>query len=597
MCRISGIINPTYNFDDAVMHVEKMCQLQKHGGPDDEGVYANAAKKIVLGHRRLSLLDLSAAGHQPMHYAERYTITYNGELYNYQSIKATLIDDGYIFKTNTDTEVILAAFAKWNTFAFAKFNGMYAFALFDAMENKIYLVRDAVGIKPLYYSTINSSLVFASEIKAFSVFENLKEQNKNVSIFQMAYGFLPEPITMLQHVKPLPKGCFLEYDVKHNKSNLQLIHFFSFKNTVQNTKDAIEQVHNDISDAVKKQMVSDAPIGVFLSGGLDSSIIAMLAKDASQNNLHTLSINFEDNNYSEKKYQDLVSEKLQSKHHSILLSEKDFQNNFDTILNDMDNPSCDGINTWFISKYAAEVGLKAVLSGIGADELFGGYPSFGRINKAIALQNIPNYFLNVSSKIADKKYERIAYLQMEGMRGLYLFLRGHFTPSEIAKQIGGYEKEVWKVLETETTSPNINLNSGNKASWLEFNYYMQDQLLKDADVMSMAHGLEIRVPFLDNTVINTSFSINDKVKFNNSLKKHLLINAFGKNLPKEIWDRPKMGFGLPFADWLKNSEAVKKISTSNNSATRNMYKEFVNGKLHWSKIMTLVVLKHKNCLA
>ena len=233
MCRISGIINPTYNFEDAVKQVQEMCQLQKHGGPDDEGIFFNKEKNIVLGHRRLSLLDLSAAGHQPMHYAERYTITYNGELYNYQSIKNTLIADGYVFKTNTDTEVMLAAFAKWNSFAFAKFNGMFAFVLYDKVANKIYLVRDAAGIKPLYYSTANNALVFASELKAFSVFDYLQEQNKNVPIFQMAYGFLPEPITMLQHVKPLPKGFYLEYDLAEKKYSLQTINFFSFNNTIK----------------------------------------------------------------------------------------------------------------------------------------------------------------------------------------------------------------------------------------------------------------------------------------------------------------------------------------------------------------------------
>jgi asparagine synthase (glutamine-hydrolysing) len=596
MCRISGIINPSYAFENAVMQVEKMCQLQKHGGPDDEGIYANKEKNIVLGHRRLSLLDLTTAGHQPMHYEERFTITYNGELYNYQSLKETLITFGYSFKTNTDTEVILAAFAKWNTSAFAKFNGMFAFALLDNTCNKIYLVRDAAGIKPLYFASPNDALVFASEIRAFSIFENLQEQNKNVPIFQMAYGFLPEPITMLQHVKPLQKGCFLQYDLQTRKTSLQLINFFSFTNRIQNNKDAVEQVYTDINNAVKSQMVSDAPIGVFLSGGLDSSIIALLAKDAAKNNLHTLSINFEDSNFSEKKYQDLVAEKLQSKHHSILLSEKDFQDNFNTILNDMDNPSCDGINTWFISKYAAQEGLKAVLSGIGADELFGGYPSFTRINKAIAIQNIPNYFLNKSSKILNKKYERISYLQMEGMRGLYLFLRGHFAPNEIAKQIGGYEKDVFEVLETESTSPNINVANSNKASWMEFNYYMQDQLLRDADVMSMAHGLEIRVPFLDNHVINTSFSITENIKYDATVKKHLLIKAFGNKLPREIWDRPKMGFSIPFGDWLKNSEVVTKLSFDKNTATQLAYKKFMQGDLHWSKIMSLVVLQHKNYL-
>ena len=597
MCRISGIVNPIASFDNAVKQVEQMCQLQKHGGPDDEGIYQNKENNIVLGHRRLSLIDLSSAGHQPMHYAEKYTITYNGELYNYKNIKATLVEYGYEFKTNSDTEVILAAFAKWNTYAFAKFNGMFAFALYDNEENKIYLVRDAAGIKPLYYATVAGSLVFASEIKAFTNFEYLQEQNKNVAVFQMAYGYLPEPHTLLKEVKPLPKGCFLTYDVSTKKTNLQLFNFFSFSNKIINDNETESLIYDTINQAVKSTMVSDAPIGVFLSGGLDSAILAKLAKDEVKNNLHTLSIYFEENKYSEKKYQDLVAEKLQSEHHSILLTEKSFHQNFSQILNDMDLPSCDGINTWFISKYAAEAGLKAVLSGIGADELFGGYPSFTRMRTAMAFQHIPNLFLSNASKLANKKYGRISYLQIEGIRGLYLFLRGHFSPNEIATQLGAYEKDIWKILEEEITSPDLNLTAGNKASWMEFNQYMQDQLLRDADVMSMAHGLEIRVPFLDNAVVNTAFSISEKVKFNKNIKKSLLVNAFGESLPKEIWDRPKMGFSFPFAEWLKNNAIVKELEQSTNTTTRKTYEDFMAGKLHWSKIMSLVVLKHKMVLA
>ena len=596
MCRIAGIVNPISSFENALMQVEKMCQLQKHGGPDDEGIYCSTENNVVLGHRRLSLLDLSSAGHQPMHYLERYTISYNGELYNYKSIKENLIADGYHFKTNTDTEVILAAFAKWNTNAFAKFNGMFAFALLDKQENKIYLVRDPAGIKPLYYATINGSLVFASETKAFSVIDYLQEQNKNIAVLQMAYGYLPEPATLLKNVKPLQKGCFFKYDITTKNTSLQMFNFFSFSNAINNEKEATDEVHLKIGAAVKSQMVADAPIGVFLSGGLDSSIIAKLAHNEVGNNLHTLSIYFEENNYSEKKYQDLVAASLQSKHHSILLTQEIFHKHFPQILTAMDMPSCDGINTWFISKYAAESGLKAVLSGIGADELFGGYPSFSRMGKAIALQNIPDLFLNSSSKLANKKYERIAYLKLQGIRGLYLFLRGHFVPKEIALQLGAYEKDIWEILESENTSPDLNTTNGNMASWMEFNLYMQDQLLRDADIMSMAHSLEIRVPFLDKEVINTAFSINEKNKFSAEISKSLLVNAFGNSLPNEIWNRPKMGFSFPFAEWLKNNEMVKELLQNKNANTKKNVNDFMKGKVHWSKIISLLALQNKTSL-
>ncbi len=593
MCRVAGIINQKIPVQQIQQMVSQMCFALKHGGPDDEGMFTEEDKNLVLGHRRLSLLDLTMAGHQPMHYHDRYTITYNGELYNFKELKNVLIESGMQFFTNSDTEVILAAFAKWNTDAFAKFNGMFAFALWDNKEKSLYLVRDAAGIKPLYYSTASNGLAFASEIRALSTLSFLHKINTDAPVYQMAYGFLPEPITTLEDVKPLPKGCFLKYNGNTNTSSLQQFSFFTFSSHINSDVEAKKKVYVDFNNAVKTQMVADAPIGVFLSGGIDSSIIAKLAHAHVQNDLHTLSIYFDESKYSEKKYQDLIAKDLNSTHHSILLKESDFHSHFPQILDSMDMPSCDGINTWFISKFAADEGIKAVLSGIGADELFGGYPSFSRINKALRLQQFPNIGLSLAAKIANKKYERISYLKIAGIRGLYLFLRGHFSPNEIAKQLGGYEKEVWDILNSSPASPEIICSKKNTASWMEFNLYMQDQLLRDADVMSMAHGLEIRVPFLDNELVKTTFSVNEQIKFEGKVSKGLLINSFNTILPKEIWDRPKMGFSFPFTEWFRNSELVNNLGESGNSNTVKIYKEFLDDKIHWSRIMSLIVMKHK----
>jgi asparagine synthase (glutamine-hydrolysing) len=594
MCRIAGIINNAIGNATILDMVENMCDLLKHGGPDDGGTFAVHDAHLVLGNRRLSLLDLSAAGHQPMQYTSRYTITYNGELYNFKTLKTELQSLGKQFTTGTDTEVILAAFAQWGTNSFAKLNGMFAFALWDNQESFLYLVRDAAGIKPLYYSTHNGGLAFASEIRAFSAIPFLHEQNEKAAVYQLAYGFLPEPITTLSHVKPLPKGCFIAYDCNTSTMSMQLFSFFSYGQSLKNEAVAKQKVFDGLSDAVQRQMIADAPVGVFLSGGIDSAIIANLANNNAKNNLHTLSIYFEEQQYSEKKYQDLVANKLQSKHHSILLTESNFHAHFPEILKAMDMPSCDGINTWFISKFAADEGLKAVLSGVGADELYGGYPSFTRMHKALALQKMPATFLKAAASINAKKYNRISYLQIEGMRGLYLFLRGHFAANEIAAQVGGYEKEIWTILKDLPNSPTLNIYAKkDKASWLEFNYYMQDQLLRDADVMSMAHGLEIRVPFLDNDVIHTANSLSENIKYNSKVGKKLLIDSFEKILPTEIWDRPKMGFSFPFAEWLKNSEFLKELGISSNKNTQIACDNFLKGKLHWSRIMSLIVLNNR----
>ena len=592
MCRIAGIIHPVIPIETLQKTVASMCELLKHGGPDDEGIFTEATEHLVLGNRRLSLMDLSASGHQPMPYQQRYTITYNGELYNFTALKKILLAEGMVFNTTSDTEVILAAFAKWNTQSFSKLNGMFAFALWDNEDKKLYLVRDAAGIKPLYYSTHTGGVVFASEIRGFKPVDYLYERNQEASIYQLAYGFIPEPVTILAHVKPLPKGCYFMYDCNTKTTSLQSFSFFSFSNTITSEREAKQKIFAATQGAVSRQMLADENVGIFLSGGTDSAILAKLANNVEKKKLHTLSIYFEEENYSEKKYQDLIAGEINSIHHSILLKEADFHTNFSAVIAAMDMPSCDGINTWFISKFAASVGLKAVLSGIGADELYGGYPSFSRMKKTLLLSYMPKKLLNVSAQLDLKKYNRIAYLRLGGIKGLYLFLRGHFTPIQIAAQLGSYEKDIWDVLKQTPVSASLQkVSTKNKASWMEFNIYMQDQLLRDADVMSMSHGLEIRVPFLDDEVINTAFSINESTKYKGKLPKQLLTETFEKQLPKEIWNRPKMGFSFPFNEWLKKSPLVKELADSKNIATQKVVKDFMNGSLHWSRVMSLLVLR------
>lgn len=595
MCRIAGILNNKIPVAQLQHTVRSMCELLKHGGPDDEGIFTAAAEHLVLGNRRLALMDLTAAGHQPMHYSNnRYSITYNGELYNFQALKNVLKAEGMQFTTHSDTEVILAAFAKWNTQSFKKLNGMFAFALWDSEEKKLYLVRDAAGIKPLYYSTHTGGICFASEIRGFAPISYLQQKEKNAPVYQLAYGFIPEPITVLENVKALPKGCFCMYDCNSQTTSLQSFNFFSFNNPITDEHSAKSQIYSSLQSAVERQMLADEQVGIFLSGGIDSAIIAKLANQHTEKKLHTLSIYFDEENYSEKKYQDIIAKEINSTHHAILLKEEAFHENFGDVMNAMDMPTCDGINTWFISKFAAQEGLKAVLSGIGADELYGGYPSFKRISKALLLQNLPHKILQLSDNTRLKKYNRLAYLQMAGIRGVYLFLRGHFTPVQIAAQLGTYENDVWNILSLKPVSPKLKrLDAHTTASWMEFNIYMQDQLLRDADVMSMAHGLEIRVPFLDNESIETAFSIDAKTKFKAGIPKQLLINSFENILPAEIWNRPKMGFSFPFNEWLKNSVYVQELTTSNNKETAKAASQFINGEMHWSRIMSLLMLKHK----
>ena len=572
-----------------------MCDKQKHGGPDDEGVYVDTKNQLVLGHRRLSLIDLSAAGHQPMSYAEeRYWISYNGELYNYGELKAELQKSGYTFKTASDTEVILAAFAAWGTNAFKRFNGMFAFAIWDKLTAAIYLVRDRSGIKPLYYSLTDNGLCFASEVRSFAAIPWLQPENKHWPVYMLAYGHLPEPVTTLENVKPLRKGSFLRYFYQSNKWDIELFGITGYSETISNREEARVMVRETLSKAVQRHLISDAPIGVFLSGGLDSSIIALLASQNLTSSLKTLSIIFEEEKYSEKKYQNLVIDKLQCPNWQEVLNEKVFLQNLPGIIAAMDMPGCDGINTWFISKYAKESGLKAVLSGVGGDELFGGYPSFNRIGKVNWIEKIPSALLKAGRYSGSKKIKRLSYLSLGGAKGFYLFLRGQFIPTTIAKQLGASENEIWRILEEQPELDEIkSLSAGNQAGWIESNLYMQNQLLRDADVMSMAHGIEIRVPFLDRDFVNLAQNIQSDIKYSGAFPKQLLIDSFIDELPEPVWNRPKMGFSFPFAEWMGNSEFVKEAMNRTGKQGQDNFKKFSNGQMHWSQLMSLLLLNVK----
>ena len=588
MCRIAGIINPSISNKELVALVGDMCRILEHGGPDDDGIYENSDCHLALGHRRLSIIDTSSGGHQPMLYADgRYVISYNGELYNYKELKKQLADEGVCFKTNSDTEVILGAYAAWGTAAFKRFRGMFAFAIWDNDCKELVLVRDPLGIKPLYYSITTEGAAFASEIKAFKNIPWLQEKNEAWPVYFMAYGHLPEPITTLKNVRPLEKGYYLVYNLPLHTFKVTSYSRYSFLEKINDRKEAIHLIKTGLEKAVESHLISDAPIGVFLSGGLDSAIIALLAKKHKER-LETISVYFENDKYSEKNYQDILQQQLGCGHQQFLIKENDFHSLLPDIIESMDLPCCDGINTWFISKYARETGLKTVLSGIGGDELLGGYPSFGRIKTALALKHFPSTLLKAGRLSVSKKLRRLSYLHIEGAVGKYLFLRGQFIPADIARFLNAEEAQIWNILSLQPQLPNIDyLSAGNQASWMETNLYMQNQLLRDADVMSMTHGLEIRVPFLDQAFVETTLKIQSALKYNGKQGKQLLIDSFKDIIPETIWNRPKMGFSFPFKEWLSS----KRYAVSKKGKDLGVYhSKLVSDEMHWSQFFTLLLM-------
>jgi asparagine synthetase B (glutamine-hydrolysing)/glycosyltransferase involved in cell wall biosynthesis len=409
-------------------------------------------------------------------------------------------------------------------------------------------------------------------------------------VFLLAYGHLPEPVTVLQKVKPLPKGHFLCYDSRSPGFSLTGFKKFSFSASIFNRKEAVEAIRQELQHSVKRHLIADAPIGVFLSGGVDSGIVALLAGSDKKSRLNTLSIDFEEPEFSEKKYQDQLLARMNCTSNQHLLHQQEFRDHLPAILDAMDQPSCDGINTWFISKYARENGLKAVLSGIGGDELYGGYPSFTRMEKVNLLEKLPQAILKAGKHSSHKAFKRLSYLSLDGPAGEYLFLRGQFIPSEIARHLDMDEAEVWSILSGQTLAVSTqSLNSFDEASWIELNMFMQNQLLRDVDVMGMAHGIEIRVPFLDKEFVDLSMKISSKLKEEGPLPKQLLIDSFKDILPQSTWDRPKMGFGFPFKKWLAGSEYVKSLIPPDN----NSFKSFSSGSMHWSQFLSLMLIRYR----
>lgn len=589
MCRIAGIISSKADTAETYRQVKSMCDALRHGGPDDEGIYINEGGSVCLGHRRLSILDLSSAGHQPMSCKdETIWICFNGEVYNFKEIRRELQTLGYFFNTETDTEVILKAYQQWGSDSFAKLKGMFAFTLFDKQSSEIYLVRDVAGIKPLYFSTNNHTLVFASEVKAFSKTSNAYERDKNWKTYLLAFGHIPEPFTTLKGVESLARGHYLRWNIHTASFVIKKYQGFTYSHDIKDQEEAIYKVREGLKKSVINHLISDAPIGVFLSGGIDSSILTIIADKYQGVKLNSLSINLEETDYNEKKYQELITKNMRGSHSEYFINYKAFIKNFETIVASMDQPSTDGINSWFVSKYAKENGLKAVLSGLGGDELFGGYPSFHRMNTLSQIKKLPSSLIKNFRHHPSHKYKRLYYLSYNNPVGEYLFLRGFFTPPLIASILDVDIKEIDALIENFPLNDQINvLKGGNRASWFETNLYMKNQLLKDTDYMSMSHGIEVRVPFLDQDLVTTVLSIDPKIKFSNRQQKTLLIEGFKDVLPEPIWNRKKMGFSFPFQEWMSRFDKISNLDRYSNPTSKKLMKEFGKGQLHWSAAFAL----------
>ncbi len=596
MCGINGIVGT--NQTNAKEIIEKMNKSMRHRGPDDEGIFAD--ERLALGHVRLSIIDLTMAGHQPMFSNnQKIVMAFNGEIYNFLSVKKQLSD--YDFKTHTDTEVIIAAYQKWGLKFIEKIDGMFAIALYDIELGKLFLIRDRLGVKPIYYSqTPQGEFIFASEIRSLLASNKLERKlNADVLSDYLTWQTIPGEQTLIKNVKMIPSGSYMVVE----DSNFQIHAYWDIKNYSTYTgsyQEAVKNTKNLFFKAVEKRLMADVPLGVFLSGGIDSSAVVAAMSECGTN-INSYNINFNEKQFSEAKYATIVAKKFKTNHTQIDLSAQDFLSIFPSALNALDQPSWDGVNTYVVAKVVKQAGISVALSGVGGDEWFGGYPVFNLLNNAslAKLKLIPQPIRKLMSGAMAllkedyakaKKYELLE--SNLNVKDSYFAIRKLFTNRQIQtllKQAKPFDKSYFP------SSSNY-----SEISVAEWENYLKPMLLRDTDQMGMAHALEIREPFLDYELIEFVLSLPDAYKKGN-FTKSLLVNAMGDLIPSEIYNRPKMGFVLPWEKWLKQdlkvvvNEGLDVLSNHpnfNQSTIEALRQKYFNNQygIRWNMILNLAVL-------
>ncbi len=599
MCGIAGI----YSYHTSAKRVErdellKIRDAMRSRGPNGEGLWISDEMRVGLAHRRLSIIDLSDAGSQPMMFGD-YCIVFNGEIYNYLELKSTLEGKGHIFKSRSDTEVLLHLYAEYGSDMLNYLRGMYAFAIWDKKRNGLFLARDPFGIKPLYYADDGKTIRFASQVKALlhgGGIDTTPEPAGHAGFF--LWGHVPEPYTFYKAIRSLPAGQSLWIG---NEGRHRFDTFFNIQKEYADSKDnnkdsigkeeLIEELHAALNDSIQHHLIADVPVGIFLSSGLDSTTIAALASENSTSKLQSITLAFAEfagGNEDESILAKLVADKYGIDHQTKWIAKHDFNGLLADFLQAMDQPTIDGLNSYLVSKVAAQSGLKVALSGMGGDEIFGGYPSFKDIPMMVRLlgfgQFLPGFgkmFRWISAPVI-KKFTSPKYaglLEYGGdFGGAYLLRHGLYMPWELPELMDpDMARDGWNELCTlprlrDTTN---GISSDHmKVSALELSWYMRNQLLRDVDWASMAHSLEIRVPLLDIKLIQ---SIIPLMQMGTAPSKIDMARTPNVQLPDEILNKPKTGFNIPLQDWLSNEKLQIAPEKRMRYWSKKIYSEFYAG--------------------
>jgi len=549
-------------------------------------------------------------------------IVFNGEIYNFHDLRQELEAKGVEFKSHSDTEVILAAYRVWGESCLARLGGMFAFALWDAPKKRLLLARDPMGIKPLYYHQSKQLFIFASEVRTLLQTGLIPRKIDLTGVLSyLTFGSVYEPWTMLAGVRSVPPGHVftVENGVVSGREYWNPLQSAPRNGSSSENGAATAQLPFILRDAVLSHLVSDVPVGVFLSGGIDSSaLVAVLAHNGVRAN--TFSLVFAEEEFNEAQYSREVARRFGTEHHELPISQQDTLAALPDALRAMDQPTIDGINTYLVSAKTRAAGVKVALTGLGADEMFAGYSNFRRVPRMERFSKrfgcLPKFahrpFAASLALFAGKgdRGRKLAELAAKGDSANpcfvhpYFLLRTLFGAAErqelfSASNFEASQQSLDRLLQDSVTASQF-LDPVNRVSYLESTFYMRNTLLRDSDFMSMAHGLELRVPFLDRALVEACFSIPGNKKLQGASPKSLLLASLGVELPREVVNRPKRGFTLPFERWLRSEmqpvveDTLRKTDWAQTSispaAVREVWKRFLAGETSWSRPWSLFVL-------
>jgi asparagine synthase (glutamine-hydrolysing) len=613
MCGITGFVSQKYNRDQLIASTQSIA----HRGPDGEGFFFDTTAtgwNCGLGHRRLSIIDLSNAASQPMQsHCGRYMMVFNGEIYNYKEIKDTRFPGGS-WQSTGDSEVIIESFAKYGPECFQWLNGMFAIAIWDKQLNKLTLARDHVGIKPLFYTTGNEEIIFASEIKA------IKTLKKDFPVDQFAIpaflhlGYIPHPHTIYNGITKLSAGSYLEVSVT-GAGNLYAEEFSFWKirdkinhKVLSDGTVAKKQLNYLLTDSVKKQLISDVPIGTFLSGGTDSSLLTAIASQVSGQKVKTFSIAVTDGKINEAPYAAAVAKHLHTEHYELPITQREILEMIPGFLQTYDEPFSDSsaFPTMMVSKLARQY-VTVALSGDGGDELFWGYGSYlwaKRLKNPFLQMAAP--LLHAGSRLMPSRYKRIGKLFANHPSSHFqshLFSQDHyyFTEKELSSLL---LNAAFDFSPFNYTFSGRKLDVIEQASFWDIENYLKDNLLVKVDRASMKYSLETRVPLLDYRIVEFALNLSPSLKIHgNGTMKYLLKQVLYDYVPRPLLERPKWGFGVPLVKWLKTDlkwlvdkycsrEVVETCGVAKYDEVAKLIKHYHSGSYDYlyNRIWTLTVL-------